>query len=259
MNNLFTQAENFSSAISGGVDPRTGLYNLNLSLGTVKGNGGLGPDFPVTLSYSPLAQGSDMGFGDGVSLGFSTYDASSGRLLLSTGEQYQVNWSGQGNKLNIRQKKLDSYHMEKLDGKAYKIIHCLGDLEFLQGFDYGGDLKLPKQLVSVEGYTLHIDSVNLNGVMYLSRLRDESETALLNIDYDGNKTTLTFYPDTLEGYSVVLTTNNGYLVAVGIAVTGYPPHRSGRALLTHPAPTSGVWRKSAAKDKDVQFGGTVSI
>ncbi|WP_214069883.1 hypothetical protein, partial [Photorhabdus hainanensis] len=41
-------------------------------------------------------------------------------------------------------------------------------------------------------------------------------------------------------------------VAVGIAVTGYPPHRSGRALLTHPAPTSGVWRKSAAKDKDVQ-------
>ncbi|MDE9437907.1 RHS repeat-associated core domain-containing protein [Xenorhabdus bovienii] len=214
MNNLFTQAGNFSSAISGGVDPRTGLYNLNLSLGTVKGNGGLGPDFPVTLSYSPLAQGSDMGFGDGVSLGFSTYDASSGRLSLSTGEQYQVNWSGQGNKLNIRQKKLDSYHMEKLDGKAYKIIHCSGDLEFLQGFDYGGDLKLPKQLVSVEGYTLHIDPVNLNGVMYLSRLRDESETALLNIDYDGNKTTLTFYPDTLEGYSVVLTTNNGYLTTI---------------------------------------------
>ncbi len=48
-------------------------------------------------------------------------------------------------------------------------------------------------------------------------------------------------------------------VAVGIAVTGYPPHRSGRALLTHPAPTSGVWRKSAAKDKDAQFGGEVSI
>ncbi|WP_262981597.1 RHS repeat-associated core domain-containing protein [Photorhabdus kleinii] len=147
-------------------------------------------------------------------MGFSTYDASSGRLSLSTGEQYQVNWSGQGNKLNIRQKKLDSYHMEKLDGKAYKIIHCSGDLEFLQGFDYGGDLKLPKQLVSVEGYTLHIDSVNLNGVMYLSRLRDESETVLLNIDYDGNKTTLTFYPDTLEGYSVVLTTNNGYLKTI---------------------------------------------
>lgn len=28
-------------------------------------------------------------------------------------------------------------------------------------------------------------------------------------------------------------------VAVGIAVTGYPPRRSGHALLTHPAPTSG--------------------
>ena len=32
---------------------------------------------------------------------------------------------------------------------------------------------------------------------------------------------------------------NGLVVAVGIAVTGYPPRRSGRVLLTHPAPTSG--------------------
>ena len=38
-------------------------------------------------------------------------------------------------------------------------------------------------------------------------------------------------------------------VAVGTRVTSCPPHRSGRALLTHPAPTLGEWRKSAAQDK----------
>lgn len=38
-------------------------------------------------------------------------------------------------------------------------------------------------------------------------------------------------------------------VAVGTSVTSCPPHRSGRALLTHPAPTLGEWRKSAAQDK----------
>ncbi|MDU4563001.1 MAG: hypothetical protein E6Y57_19150, partial [Klebsiella oxytoca] len=31
-------------------------------------------------------------------------------------------------------------------------------------------------------------------------------------------------------------------VAVGIPVTGYPPHRSRRARFTHRAPASGVWR-----------------
>ena len=39
------------------------------------------------------------------------------------------------------------------------------------------------------------------------------------------------------------------LVAVGTEVTSCPPHRSGRALLTHPAPTLGEWRKSAVPDK----------
>ena len=38
-------------------------------------------------------------------------------------------------------------------------------------------------------------------------------------------------------------------VAVGTGVTSCPPHRSGRALLTHPAPTLGAWRRSVAPDK----------
>lgn len=47
-------------------------------------------------------------------------------------------------------------------------------------------------------------------------------------------------------------TKRVWLVAVGMVITDHPPHRSGRALLTHPAPTSGIWRKSVVPDKDVQ-------
>ena len=32
------------------------------------------------------------------------------------------------------------------------------------------------------------------------------------------------------------------VIAVGMPVTQHPPHRSGLALLTHPALTSDVWR-----------------
>lgn len=41
--------------------------------------------------------------------------------------------------------------------------------------------------------------------------------------------------------------------AVGIAVTGYPPRRSGRALLTHPAPTSGTGVETMHKVPLLQF------
>ena len=33
--------------------------------------------------------------------------------------------------------------------------------------------------------------------------------------------------------------------AVGTAITGRPPHRSGRAQLRHPAPTESIWRQAA--------------
>jgi len=41
-------------------------------------------------------------------------------------------------------------------------------------------------------------------------------------------------------------------VTVGMVITDHPPYRSGRALLTHPAPTSGIWRKSVVQGKDEQ-------
>ena len=37
-------------------------------------------------------------------------------------------------------------------------------------------------------------------------------------------------------------------VAVGTALSGGPPHRSGRAELPHPALTSGVWHRSLKVD-----------
>jgi hypothetical protein len=40
-----------------------------------------------------------------------------------------------------------------------------------------------------------------------------------------------------------------YGVAVGMLVSQHPLHRSVRALLTHTAPTSSIWRRSALRDK----------
>jgi hypothetical protein len=47
------QADNFSMA-SGAVDPRTGMYVVNINLGNVVGNNGQGSSFLFIQSYSSL-------------------------------------------------------------------------------------------------------------------------------------------------------------------------------------------------------------
>lgn len=70
---------------------------------------------------------------------------------------------------------------------------------------------------------------------------------------------LNIYANKLAMDDQFLTSSLCITVAVGMAITGHPPHRSGRALLTHPAPILGIWRKTAAQDKDALFADMAAI
>ena len=47
-------------------------------------------------------------------------------------------------------------------------------------------------------------------------------------------------------------------IAVGIPITGHPPHRSRRAQFTHRAPTLGVWRQTFGLATDEECGAMVA-
>ena len=58
-----------------------------------------------------------------------------------------------------------------------------------------------------------------------------------------------------ELFELVVQVSQGAIsiwVTVGMPVTRHPPYRSVRALLTHTAPTSSVWRETAVQGKDEQ-------
>ena len=60
---------------------------------------------------------------------------------------------------------------------------------------------------------------------------------------------------TAELFELVVQVSQGAIsvwVTVGMPVTRHPPYRSVRALLTHTAPTSSVWRETAVQGKDEQ-------
>lgn len=85
---LYSNAFNFNDFMTGGVDPRTGLYTCSLSLGALVSSGLNGPRLPINLSFSLF--GTDMGFGKGWSLALSRYDVAGRTLSLVSGEVYNA-------------------------------------------------------------------------------------------------------------------------------------------------------------------------
>ena len=131
MNDSFTsQTSNFISAMSTDVDPRTGQFMVNLPVVSLVGNHLLGPELPLSLSYSAL-NNVNSGFGTGFALSLTQFNNRTNLLELSNGEKYRV--SPGTNK--VRNQKLKSFRFEFTnghgDGEGYTIFWKNGKIERL--------------------------------------------------------------------------------------------------------------------------------
>ncbi|EDO1767234.1 RHS repeat-associated core domain-containing protein [Salmonella enterica] len=223
MNNpFFSQAMNFISAVSSGVDPRTGLYTTAVTLGSISGNNGMGPELPLTLSYSPL-NSADMGFGQGFSLPFSSYDVSNGLLSLTGGETHSVYEWDKG--VTVRQNKLKTFSFAKNETE-YVITHKTGGQEFLSGPDTASSVKVPLRLQNACGHQLHLtwDMVNFTSPR-LTAVSDDTGTCLLSLNWQEEQVSLSVWPDSPDEYRLTLTLENGLLRRIesetGVGDTSY--------------------------------------
>ncbi|ULH10472.1 hypothetical protein MF265_21465 [Serratia marcescens] len=201
-NDFFTQAGNFTSAIHGQVDPRTGIYSINIGLGEVVGNALLGPSIPLTLSYSPMNT-ADIGLGEGVSFNLSSYNQAtdSHRLTLSSGESYMLS-EGNGY-IDVQQRMLRNFDIShNSDDDSYRVVYKSGKVEILGG---PGTLKVPQKIFTATGHAITLswdEKIRLTGVT------DDNQTTLFTVGYkdDGEYiVTLDVLPDSpSENYTVTL-------------------------------------------------------
>lgn len=214
---FFTQASNFISAISGKVDPRTGLYGINVNLGQIVANNLLGPSVPLILNYSPLSK-ANMGFGTGFSFSLSTYNTETRRLSLSSGEQYSV----QGNDQVLQQilknftfkYQYDDYSREK----TYTIRYKSGIVEVLGG---AGVVKVPLRVFTPGGHSITLSWNYDNGEPRLQNIQDDVGSELLKITYPSyttggsENTTIHVLPESEDdSYNVVLSFEHENLVSL---------------------------------------------
>ena len=204
---IHTQGNNFLHAVQSGVDPRTGQFNLGISLALGQANALAGPSWPFTLAYNILNAQQDQGFGLGWSLLYTrlTRQQSVWTLQLSSGEQFAVDLANSqlrpGGTLAFLDYKLKAMQVTILQDEGssseltIRLRHKTGELEFLRRPNGIGNVYVLHELRSAEGHRLHFDWLSVAGELHLMAVRDEQRVLAR---YDRLQRTLTLEPDSME-------------------------------------------------------------
>lgn len=176
--NLHSNAQNFPSFASGGVDPRTGLYTFTLTLPSTPTSDLSGPDFSLALTFSPIG-GDDWAFGAGWSTNLSHVRLQAPRKLkLSTGEQYLID--GSGEEPLITERKLPSFRYLQQGDTTAQIIHRTGAVEHLS-YPGVGEYLMPRMLQTPTGQAVHLTYENDQGRPRLATVSDDAGQSLLRL------------------------------------------------------------------------------
>lgn len=206
MNKFFSQSQNFISALKTGIDPRTGIFSLNIPIVNINCNYGMGPEINLSLCSSSL-QNNNSGFGMGFSLPLTTYDSKNKLLHLSSGEKYLINDTVAN--FEVKQKKLNNFIFERFDD-FYKITYKSGVVEILEGPSSESDIKNTLKIESYDGHFVILKWAFF-GFPHLLEIKDENNV-LLSIDYENyNQPIISIYPLSLECYKIKLKIFNGHL------------------------------------------------
>ncbi|WP_148251451.1 RHS repeat-associated core domain-containing protein [Raoultella terrigena] len=207
---FYSQAGNFISSVQGGVDPRTGLFNLSLPLANIHSGWLAGPVLALSLQYSPLSSVNE-GFGTGFTLNLTRYDTDTGKLLLSTGEEYRVSSSGD----TVKQKKLKNFIFEKKGEGTCRVIHKSGLVETLSLI---GTVYVPTGITAPDGRGLELVWNAAYKPARLARVTEDDGAILCSVTYPDESVATTQFSllpyDGNAGYSTVFKFTNELLVRV---------------------------------------------
>jgi RHS repeat-associated protein len=213
--NVYSNAFNFNDFLSGGVDPRTGVYTCSLTLGEIKSGGLNGPSLPINLSFNPF-NGADTDLGTGWSMALTRYDVASEMLTLSGGERYKARQMATG--LVFDELKLETIKVNRPEPGRYDVVHKDGLREELKVYGTS-DVAVPMRIVAANGAIIQLDYTSINDRPVLTAVRDAQRT-LLSVSRTRGQVTLTQYPGTLCEAQFVLSLANDAVTSIDLPVGG---------------------------------------
>ncbi|MDD0968104.1 MULTISPECIES: RHS repeat domain-containing protein [Pseudomonas] len=208
-----SNAFNFSDFVSGGVDPRTGIYTCALKLGTVRSADLNGPSFNLALGFNPLNT-RNAGYGTGWSLSSSRYDLRSKVMTLATGETYKA--SETSNALLFREMKLESAKVLKVGTGLYEVRYKDGRREELKVHG-ATNVAVPVRIFAANGASINLKYTTFNEQPMLIEIAD-AKRVLLNVSRTAGRLTMTQNPGTPSSAEFSMTFKNDRVTAIGLPV-----------------------------------------
>ena len=217
-NGLYSQASNFFTHVSTGVDPRTGQFTLAVQLPLTPGNDLAGPAVSASLVFSPLASANNQGFGRGWSLTLSELDRSRKSVRLSDGAQYAIDMDRSdftdGGELVFFDRKLLSFRVV-CRGADFHIEYKSGVIEILRMQEQTGVAK-PEQICSPEGRCVFLEwrPTGVGNASRLWEVKDERRTLLAIRPVSATEILVHCDPDSAQAWTLTLTIADGRLAQV---------------------------------------------
>ncbi|MGX9862745.1 RHS repeat domain-containing protein [Pseudomonas moraviensis] len=210
---VHSNAFNFGEFVSGGVDPRTGMYTSSFSLGKLHSSDLNGPEFALSLSFNPLNQ-ADSGFGIGWSLTMTNYDMLSKVMTLSNGERYKAVETSTG--LKFREMKLQTAKVLVTGAGRYEVRYKDGRRELLKVLA-GTQVAVAEKIIAANGVSISLTHELFNQFPRLAEIRD-AKRCLLKITRTEGQVKLTRHPDTSSSSTYKLILKNSRVTAIELPV-----------------------------------------
>ena len=208
-----SNAFNFGGFVAGGVDPRTGIYTLALTLGAIRSADLNGPSFNLVLGYNPLNT-RNAGYGTGWSLSTSRYDLRSKVMTLVSGETYKASETPKA--LFFKEMKLESARVLKTGIGRYEVHYKDGRREELEVFG-ATRIAVPMKIIAANGASIALKYALFNEQPMLVEIRDVKRK-LLNVSRTAGRLTLTQNPDMPDSAEFSMTFKNDRVTAIGLPV-----------------------------------------
>lgn len=187
INDIATQAVNFTHSGRARVDPRTGQFLFDFPVANLTGKMGMGPTYSFVLSYNSL-RGDMFHLGTGISLSLSTLDPKNQRLFLQNGMELCTEAIPASGDVLLRQNHLDIVHI--IRGKnGFQIYNKSGDGESLSLEGFGDHaFHVTTSLSSPLGYRLWFDWGQTSAGPRLNAVSGhDHKTQLCALEYDDTK------------------------------------------------------------------------
>ncbi|MBV6826058.1 RHS repeat domain-containing protein [Pseudomonas sp. PD9R] len=212
---VYSNAFNFDGFLSGGVDPRTGIYSCALTLAEIKSGALNGPSLPISLSFNPL-KGGDAGLGTGWTMALTQYHLASEVLTLAGGGSYKAKQLA--GTLFFEELKLETLKVTQPKPGHFDVIHKSGLREELKVYG-ASEIAVPIRIVAANGMAIMLDYTSINEQPVLKTVRDAQRT-LLTVSRTQGRVTLTQYPGTDHEAKFVLSLTNDAVTAIHLPEGG---------------------------------------